>query len=349
MDKRMNHCIFTVLSLLVVVIISCAPGQIPTAAPNATNPPAPPRQPTATIPAPPTQTPPATQTPVAASAIKTVFIIVLENKNWAEIKGSASAPYINNVLLPQASHAEQYFNPPGIHPSLPNYLWLEAGTNFGILDDKDPSVHHQSTTDHLVTLLNHAGIDWKSYQESITGADCPLTNGKSYLVRHNPMLYFDDVTDNRNSKSAYCQAHVRPYSELAADLLNSAAAAYNFITPNVCNDMHNSCAPVNNPIRQGDNWLSREVPQILSAPAYQQGGVLFITWDEAEEGDGPIGMLVLSPFAKGRGYANNIHYTHSSTLKTIQAILGVRPFLGDAAAATDLSDLFSIALASSGP
>src|SRR6266567_5452469 len=103
------------------------------------------------------------------SNVKTVFIVLMENHNWAEIKNSASAPYINNTLLPMASHAEQYFNPPGIHPSLPNYLWLEAGTNFGILNDNDPSSNHQTTTGHLSTQLKNVGISWKTYQESISG------------------------------------------------------------------------------------------------------------------------------------------------------------------------------------
>ena len=74
--------------------------------------------------------------------------------------------------------------------------------------------------------------------------------------------------------------------------------------------------------------------------AYANNGALFILWDEAETGDGPIGMLVLSPKAKGKGYQNSIHYTHSSTLRTIEEIFGVTPMLGDAANATDLSDLF---------
>src|SRR6266478_1222936 len=96
--------------------------------------------------------------------VKTVFIILMENHNWSQIKGSASAPYINNTLLPMASHAEQYFNPPGIHPSLPNYLWLEAGTNFGITNDNDPSLNHQSSTRHLVNVLEAAGLSWRAYQ-----------------------------------------------------------------------------------------------------------------------------------------------------------------------------------------
>jgi hypothetical protein len=81
----------------------------------------------------------------------TVFIILMENHNWSSFKGSADAPYINNTLLQMASYCDQYYNPPGIHPSEPNYLWLEAGTNFGILDDNPPATNHQSTTNHFVT------------------------------------------------------------------------------------------------------------------------------------------------------------------------------------------------------
>ena len=82
------------------------------------------------------------------------------------------------------------------------------------------------------------------------------------------------------------------------------------------------------------------MPKILASQAYADDGALFILWDEAVTGDGPIGMIVLSPKAKGGGYQNTIHYTHSSTLRTVEEILGVAPLLGDAANATDLSDLF---------
>src|SRR4051794_13164487 len=184
-------------------------------------------------------------TPTSPSTARTIFLILMENHNWADIKNSPSAPYINHTLLPMASYAEQYFNPPGIHPSEPNYLWLEAGTNFGISDDVDPNVNHQTSTQHFVTLLNNAGISWKSYQEGISGTVCPLTENGLYAPKHNPMIYFDDVTNNNNPDSAYCIAHVRPYSELTTDLQQNTQARYNFITPNLCNDMHNTCAPLN--------------------------------------------------------------------------------------------------------
>jgi hypothetical protein len=107
--------------------------------------------------------------------------------------------------------------------------------------------------------------------------------------------------------------------------------------------MHDaSGCETNSPIRNGDRWLARALPPILESDAYQNGGVVFITWDEGTgTSDGPIGMIVLSPDAK-RGYSNAIPYTHSSLLRTLQDIFGVQPYLGDAANAADLSDLFAV-------
>jgi len=274
-----------------------------------------------------------------SSPIKTVFVIVMENTDWAGIT-SSDAPYIANTLVPMGAHAEQYYNPPGNHPSLPNYLWMEAGTNFGISEDGDPATYHQNTSQHLTTLLNKKGISWKAYEENISGTDCPLENNGLYAVRHDPFVYFDDVTGNMDTQSSYCMQHVRPYSELATDLQNNSVARYNFITPNTCDDTHDC------PLKTGDTWLSHEVPNILNSQAYQDGGALFITWDEAETSDGPIGMIALSPLAKPH-YANTIHYTHSSLLRTLEEIFGVSPFLGDAANAQDLSDLFTVPLTKS--
>lgn len=276
------------------------------------------------------------------SAIRTVFIILMENHNWSQILGSKSAPYINGELLPQASYTDRYYNPTGIHPSLPNYLWLEAGTNFGIRDDALPSVHHQATSNHLVSQLEAAGITWKTYQEGIPGTDCPLTVRGRYAPKHNPFVYFDDVTDTIDPQSPHCIQNVRPYPEFADDLVSGAVAQYNFITPDQCHDMHDtSGCETGDRVRNGDLWLSREVPQILDSDAFANGGALFITWDEGSgSSDGPVGMIVLSPLSVGGGYHNAIRYTHSSTLRTFQEIFGVGPLLGDAANAQNLSDLF---------
>jgi len=285
--------------------------------------------------------------------IKTVFLIVMENHNWTgassgNIKGNSAAPYINYTLLPMASYANGYKNPPGIHPSLPNYLWLEGGTSFGVRDDGLPSQHNLTTSNHLVKLLEKAGISWRSYDESISGTNCPLTNQGSkdssgnqlYQAHHNPFVYFSDQTNNRSSSSANCISHIRPFTQLAHDLSANTVARYNFITPNVCDDMHDSCG--GNAIANGDAWLKKTVPMILNSAAYRSGGVLFVTWDEAASGDGPIPMIVLSPYAKGNHYSNSTYYTHSSTLRTIQEIFGVYPLIRYADSATDLKAMFSV-------
>ncbi len=272
--------------------------------------------------------------------VQTVFVIVLENHDWSDFKGSADAPFLNGTLLPQASHCEQYYNPPGLHPSEPNYLWLEAGTNFGVFDDNDPILNHQNTTNHLAAQLRRAGITWETYQEDIAGDVVPLSAINGYAPKHNPFVYFDDVTGTNDPHDAYGLTHIRPCTELAGDLTNNSVARYNFISPNLCDDGHDTCPPQNNPVRQTDDWLASEVPKILNSAAYSNNGALFITWDESEVGDGPIGMILLSPLARGGGYFTAAHYTHSSLLRTIQGIFGVSPWLGDAANATDLSDLF---------
>ncbi len=275
-----------------------------------------------------------------SASTPTVFLIVMENHNWSDIKDSKSAPYINS-LLNQGAYADAYTNPPGLHPSEPNYLWLEAGTSFGMADDQLPAVNHQSSTAHLTTLLDAANISWRSYQEGIVGDSCPLENKGLYAPKHNPTVFFDDVTGNNDSRSSYCIAHERPYTELEHDLSKNTVARYNFIAPNLCNDMHNfiGCDTLNS-VKNGDNWLKQAIPLILASDAYNKGGIIFITWDEGEGSDGPIGMIILSPYAKV-GYSNSVPYTHSSTLRTLQEIFDVQPFLGEAANATDLSDLFN--------
>ncbi len=192
-----------------------------------------------------------------------------------------------------------------------------------------------------MTLLKNARISWKTYQENISGTNCPLVSSGLYATKHNPFVYFTDVTNDLDPNGAYCIAHVRPFTELAGDLQNGTVAQYNFITPNLCDDMHDKCKPIENAIQQGDIWLSQNVPTILNSAAYKNGGALFITWDEAASGDGPIGMIVLSPFAKGNGYENFIYYTHGSTLRTFEEIFNVSPLLNDASNETDLSDLFA--------
>ena len=108
-------------------------------------------------------------------------------------------------------------------------------------------------------------------------------------------------------------------------------------------------------IKQGDDFLSQIIPVIMASNAYKNHGAIIIWWDETE-GDGvagdnaddfnhTIGEIVISqhahPNVNGVPYASPVNYTHSSDLRTMQEIFHVGPFLGDAANANDLSDLFA--------
>src|ERR1041385_2019998 len=125
--------------------------------------------------------------------IQTLFLILMENASWPDIVNGTNAPYIKNILLPQSSYASNMFIVPGTFGSLPQYLWLESGTNWGVAtDSSDPAAHHFNTTNHLVIQLENAGISWKAYQESISGTSCPTTSIGVYAAFHNPFAYFDD-------------------------------------------------------------------------------------------------------------------------------------------------------------
>jgi phospholipase C len=286
--------------------------------------------------------------------IKTVFLIMMENHSWSTIKAAgSSAAYINDTLVPMGAHAEAYTTPPGNHPSEPNYIWLEAGDSLGITNDSAPSANHQATKDHLSAQLEAKSITWKAYAEGAAAGICPLKAKGLYDPKHTPQLYFDDVTDTNQASSAHCIEHVVPYADFASDLAANKVARYNFITPDLCNDMHGNglsgaCSLVgsdNGRIKLGDDWLAAEVPKILASAAYKDHGVLFVLWDEGDEAglqkasDGPIGMIAISQFAKPN-FASSTPFTHSSMLRTLETIFAV-PYLRGAQSSNDLSSLFT--------
>ncbi|HTF62820.1 MAG TPA: alkaline phosphatase family protein [Edaphobacter sp.] len=244
-----------------------------------------------------------------AQQINTVFVIAMENHNWTQpanqftggiqqIFQNPNAPFINGLvngtayavindstvnISEQTAYATAYHNVlatpsgnnPDIHPSEPNYIWAEAGTNFGVSNDSDPYTGgtNQNTPLHLSNLLSQAGKTWKSYQEDIDLArndagqlinvplpqdqrTVPLTsfsgvfgsdsindfngaNQYNYAAKHNPMVFFTDSNGGNNATPTNpLSQHYAPLQQLMSDLANNTVADYNWITPNQYNDMH---------------------------------------------------------------------------------------------------------------
>jgi len=369
-----------------------------------------------------------------AQQIKTVFVIAMENHNWTQpanqftggiqqIFQNPAAPFLNSLVAgsayavvngslehisEQVSWATNYHSVlatptganPHIHPSEPNYIWAEAGTNFGVLNDNDPfstkGPTNQDTNLHLSSLLQTAGRTWRSYQEdvdltrngagqltnvplppdkwtvplfSISGVFAPgtandfnLANQFNYAAKHNPQAFFTDTNGGNDTTTANpLRGQYAPLQQLFTDLANNDVAEYNWITPNQFNDMHTGLTGgykglTGDPakIKQGDDFLAQIIPTIMASDAYKNHGAIIIWFDESESdgvaGDNPddfnhtIAEIVISPRAhenvNGLPYASTVNFTHSSDLRTMQEIFHVGPFVGDAANATDLSDLF---------
>lgn len=270
----------------------------------------------------------------------TVFTIVLENKSYGDIFGSSSAPYLNELARTNAIAAG--YRDSYVHPSEPNYIWMVAGENFGILNDHDPNSKNVIESEsHLVDQIEGAGMTWKSYQESM-GGTCGVKSHGTYAVKHNPFMYFADI-NGWNGRAFVatdrCKEHVVDYTQLDADLAAGEVPDYVFITPNLQHDMHDGS------VAKGDAWLAAQVPKILASDAFKNGGVLFILFDEGSSQDDDPPFMAISPNAKP-GFVSHTPYDTSSFLKTVQAILGLEalPCSEQPDAVSTMDDLFTASL-----
>jgi hypothetical protein len=270
----------------------------------------------------------------SSTAAPTLFTIVLENHDYAEIVGSSHAPYIN-ALIALGGLATNYKDTG--HPSLPNYLHMVSGDNqYPGVVDLDPTTppYFPAAAQNLGTQLEAAGLAWRSYQESM-GTACKLSASGSYAPKHDGFLYF---TDQQTGANHLCADTNVDYAMFEADLA-TGAYRYMWITPNLTSDGHDPSTDPVTGLVDSDTWLSHQVPKILASAAYQAGGVLFITWDEAEgrNGDDPdrIPMIILSPRLKMPGMTSATAYTHSSYLATVEDLLGL-PRLPTVASAPNL-------------
>jgi len=114
-------------------------------------------------------------------------------------------------------------------------------------------------------------------------AEAPSTTvplGDMYATRHNPFMYFHSIID-----SADCGSHVVNMEQNLANDLKSVSTTANltFITPNLCDDGHDS--PCANGAAGGytsmNAFLTKWIPIITSSPAYQADGLLIINFDES--------------------------------------------------------------------
>jgi phosphatidylinositol-3-phosphatase len=335
-------------------------------------------------------------TATAAPPIKHVFVITLENKGYDETFGPASAaPYLSHTLTSQGQLLTQYY---GIgHASLDNYIAMVSGQapnvvtqadcpfyfNFvpGIAAPADGQVIGQgcvypSQVKTVANQLESAGLTWKGYMEDM-GTTCrhPALNsadstqtarvGDQYAARHNPFVYFHSVIDTPS-----CAQNDVPLDRLDADLqAASSTPSYAFITPNLCHDGHDQPCVNGEPggLASADAFLQTWVPKIMGSPAWAEGSLLVITFDEAGSSDttaccgekpgyntpnpggltpgpggGRTGTVLISQFIQP-GTTNATPYNHYSLLKSTEDVFGLSylGYAGQAGLAAFGSDVYN--------
>jgi hypothetical protein len=250
-----------------------------------------------------------------------VFIIVMENHEYSDVIGNPAAPYFNRLANEHGLATNAF----GVaHPSLLNYMALTGGETFFTFN----CTGCETPAANIADQIEASGRTWTAYMEDMPGT-CGAADSGLYVTRHNPFVHYTNIVSN----AARC-SNVVPFTRFSTDLAANTLAHYVWITPNLCNDMHD-CS-----IATGDAWLASVVPQILQSPAFADS-VLFLTFDEGTSnlgGGGRIPFVVVSPWTPA-GLRSATTIDHYSVLRTIEDAWGLPP-LGQSANATAMSDFF---------
>jgi hypothetical protein len=259
--------------------------------------------------------------PSAASAappIRHVFIVMLENKSYADtFTANSRAPYLANQLTASGELLTHYY---GIgHESLDNYIALISGQGPNPLTQADCPIFtdvlpgtlgidgqaaglgcvYPASVPTIANQLSAAGLTWKGYMEDIANSTTASKTcrhpqigtpddtqraalGDQYAARHDPFVYFHSVID-----TPQCFTNVVGLDRLFGDLRSAATTPnFSFISPNLCSDGHDAPCVDHRPggLASADEFLQALVPQILAAPAFRQDGLLIVAFDESEKG-----------------------------------------------------------------
>jgi len=276
----------------------------------------------AATPATPDATTPCLGTAPPAGGYKHVVWIIDENESQTGIT-SSSAP----AMTALAKKCGRTTNLKATtHPSLPNYIALTSGSTQGVKDDNGPSSHKLNVPSIFSQLGgNSSSANWKSLQDGMQSNCAQSNGGTKYAVKHNPAAYYTNIR-------TACNAVDVPYkSSQTPDI----SKAFTLITPNLCNDMHD-CS-----VKTGDTWLSVVVPKILNSSTYKNGDTaIVITFDEGEGSAQTIWTAVIAPSVVP-GKTSSVAYTHYSTLRATQELLGL-PLLGNARTAASWAHDFNL-------
>ena len=278
-----------------------------------------------------------------------ILTIILENEGLNQTVGTncpGNCTYITQ-LANTYGLAENYTDIG--HPSLPNYLALTSAGNYDATpfntDCSPLTTGCQTNALNIIDSIETAGKTWKAYIEDYNGG-CTATGGTYYANKHNPFLYYTDISNNNTRCSHIVDAnpgtsgYLALPTQLLTDLNNPTVSPdYMWLTPNLCNDGHNICKPLNNTVSQANQYLSLLVPRILASPLFTtQNAALFITWDEAATiPASKVTAIWAGPTVK-QGYKSTHPYSHYSAVRTMEVAWSLPTITGYDSTATPMTE-----------
>ena len=297
-------------------------------------------------------------------AFSHVFVIVGENTSLSQLT-MKNAPYQLGQIKPNSAWLTDYW---GIsHYSTSNYIAMTSGQFLPChqADEKPATCNQPASVTNIFGQLSGAPtpISWKAWNESMPHP-CYLVNagenrfGNAYRVKHNPAAYFANVVGSDFSGTqgnSFCQQHVvsmgttDPNDKSTFEdtlLAGTDVPQFNYISPNMCEDGHDNCKPQGNTIKQFDDFLAREVPNITSSPAWDSNSVIFVVYDEGQDG-GPGKAVKFDgghvPFAVIGDQVHPALYpgftNHYNLLRTIEDGFGLG-YAGEAGTSTSITQIW---------
>jgi acid phosphatase len=233
-----------------------------------------------------------------------ILVVVEENRSYADVIGSPSAPYINRLAADGALLTRSH----GVrHPSEPNYLALFSGSTHSLTDDSCP---HRYGTRNLGSQLRAHGMRFVGYAESLPGAGYLGCYAGPYARKHAPWTNFSDLP----------AALGRPMRAFPTDYRKLPQLA--FVIPNLDHDMHDGT------VRAADTWLRNHIGGYVRW-ARTHNSLLVLTWDEDDRSAGNhIPGVLVGAHVRQLRYAG--HVDHYRLLRTLEAAYRL-PALGVAA------------------
>ena len=223
-----------------------------------------------------------------------ILIVMYENRDYTEIVGNPSAPYINSLLSDTSTAL--FTNSNGLASgSQPNYLMLFSGSDQGVVDNTITST--QFTSCNLGYSLTSSGHTFRGYSEDLPSVGYLGTSSGMYYRKHNPWSNWQGTGANQLPDSLNLPLTYLPGSY---DSLSTVS----FIVPNQNDDMHTPSDSTG--IAPGDAWLHTHLDSYIHWAKTHNSLVIF-TFDESSAAVGEHILTFFSgQYVHGGSYGESI-------------------------------------------